>query len=656
MGNQINAPEVVSQSTPNLVVLGQMSNPVVMVTKVLSDGSGSKRKDQLVVNGQTGLDANQILQLQDDLPDVKKYPNGGPGIYRFEVTDQGTTQKDVWQIRLGRPGEDSSSPQMISRPGSATTQAAPAFVPLRGPAVVAPQAPIPVAPDSESLGNGFVFNSKYKLLTVPDGRVFQWEPGRPLPDLSIPGVNAPLTPTTTFGSSMFSSASAGSSELAEMRARTEALTAELAKTREENRERERQAEIAALRRSQEEQIHALTSEFKQMAERLTATPKEDSRIADLERRLAEQTREAALRNEMNARFEQISTLLRESAASRGPDPTAAMLKDMMLSQAESARENLRLIREVSGAQLTAAQASALTPERLLAMLKQQADLAQQSGSGAINEKFMGTVNALLDSVLRFRQAESSMNSGGGIDWGGMIQTMVDKAGTAVSTLAQAQSKKAMAETAKANAATVSARRDLAVIELQKVRASTPPPTPAITAAESAPAPEGEAARDALAAAMFPKPPAAPAPVTPAAPTPSEATPVHKRGRKPQDNPLLRVTIEEIRRAFGPKPDEEFFGPFIDAAKELREALPGDDETEALTPDDAAEYILSARQYIAEATAKNDGKPPLVVDMLAHGRFDYLFERLLPTAGAEFWAQAATALQAKLAAEKAAAVE
>jgi hypothetical protein len=629
-----------------------------MVTKVLSDGSGNKRKDQLVVNGQTGLDVNRILQLQDDLPDVTKHPKGGPGIYRFEVTDQGTTQKDVWQIRLGQPGEDGMNPQMISRPGG-VTQPMPMFVPVRGPAVATGQPPIPAAPESESLGNGFVYNSKYRLLTVPDGRVFQWEPGRPLPDFSVSTMGS--MPSAPFGTPMFSPAgSTTSPELAEMRARTEALVAELAKTREENRERERQAEIATLRKAQEEQIQGLTTKFEQMVERLAA-PKEDPRVATLERQLAEQTRESALRNEMNTRLEQITALVRENAANRA-DPTISVLKDMMLSQAESARENLRLIREVSGSQLTAAQASALTPERLLTMLQQQADMVQKSGSGALNEKFMGTVNSLLDSVLRFRQAEASLGGGNGPDWMSIIQTLTEKAGTAVSTLAQAQSKKAVAETAKANAAAVQARRDLAVVEFQKARVTSASPA-ALAAAEPSPPPTGEAARDALAASMFKRPAeaAAPAPSAPPAaptlavvpPTPAAASepPARRRGRR-QDNPLARATIDEIRHAFNAKSDDEFFGPFLDAVKELRATLPGDEETEALTPDEAAQYVLDARPHIAEAIEQNEGKPPLVVDMLAHGRFDYLFERLLPEANAEFWMQAATALQAKLAAERA----
>jgi hypothetical protein len=63
-------------------------------------------------------------------------------------------------------------------------------------------------------------------------------------------------------------------------------------------------------------------------------------------------------------------------------------------------------------------------------------------------------------------------------------------------------------------------------------------------------------------------------------------------------------------------------------------------------------VIEAREFIAQAVQEAGGKAPLVVDMLAHGRFDYLFERMLPKAGHDFWNAAATALQAKLAAEKA----
>jgi len=40
-------------------------------------------------------------------------------------------------------------------------------------------------------------------------------------------------------------------------------------------------------------------------------------------------------------------------------------------------------------------------------------------------------------------------------------------------------------------------------------------------------------------------------------------------------------------------------------------------------------------------------------MLGYGKFEYLFERILPTAGELFWKQAAEALRAKVAAERAA---
>jgi hypothetical protein len=670
MGNQIQVVDTSIKSQPDLTVLKTMAKPVVVVYKLLVDSAGVRKpgKDQLVVNHATDMTMNAMLALQDSLPDTRLHAKGGPGTYRFEVTDQETSAKEVWQIRLGIGGSETGAvdPNAIDRPGgvaaAATMSAKPATAPVvRGPAVVPAMPPVPMSSDSEDLGNGFVFNSRYRILTVPDGRAFNWEPGQPLPKLAVSEVANPAA-SSTF-TSMFPSApvaSAVSPELIELRTRNDALAAELVKAREVEQERSRREEIAALRTAHEKQIADLTLQMREFTERVTATPKEDPRIANLERQLAERERDAtrdreiaALRTDFAAQTANLANSIREGQANRGPDPMMIGLLDYLKTQ------------------LANAQSSVLTPEKMLSLQRDLTERLKDSTASPLNEKIIGLMGGLLDMTLRFREASANLEGrGGGIDWSSILQTVVDRGGTAVAQISQALSRKAQAETARANATAVAAQRDMRVIEVrQQLAADAPSPAAPKPAVQLVP-PTGEAARDALAERMFPKTavstePAAvvsavtePAPAAIVEPRPVSTDKPQKRGRKgaavPKEVDVFRtLPIEQIREHFGAKSDEEFFGPFMEAVSELRTSIDGDTNTEPLSPDDVAQYVLDAREFLKEAIEQNAGKPPLVTDFLVHGRYDYLFERLVPDAGPKFWQEAAEALQIKRAAEKAA---
>ncbi len=672
MGNQIQVVDTSVKSQPDLTVLKGMSKPVVVVYRLLVDSAGVRKpgKDQLVVNHASDMTINEIIALQDDLPDTRKHAKGGPGTYRFEVTDQESSVKETWQIRLGVGGEPGTpDPNRIDRPGGiSAAPTTPTASPARpAPAPTVPLAPVPVSADIENLGNGFLYHPKFRVLTLPDGRIVRWDPTQPLPDLTLPAAlppqSATAAPATAPPPAPF--APAVSPELIELRARNDALAAELAKAREEDRERARREEIAALRAAQERQIADLTAQMREFTERVTATPKEDPRVADLERRLAERDRDTArdreistLRADFAAQVTALTSTIRESQANRGPDPMMMGLLDYLKTQ------------------LANAQSSVLTPEKMLSLQRDLAERLKDSNASPINEKIIGLMGGLLDMTLRFREASTNLEGrGGGIDWSGILQTVVERGGTAVAQISQAISRKAQAETARANATAVSAQRDMRVLEVRKALAPTveaPAPSAATHAAEPVvPTSPSEAARDALAARMF-KPVApeaapvasapAPAPAPVAVPVPTAApapAPERKRGRKatpaaPKEIDIFRsLPIEKMREHFGNTTDEEFFGPFIEAVRELRTSIEGDAETEPLSPDDVAQYVLDAREFLKEAIEQNNGKPPLVADFLVYGRYDYLFERLVPEAGAQFWAEAAEALQAKRAAEKAA---
>ena len=104
-GNQISIVETGVPNGPDIAVLQQMQDPLVMVHKIIPR-SGNKRESSLVVNSKTGLSMKQILKLQDEVIDTKKYPDGGLGLYRFEVTDQQSTAKIYWETRIGGRSSD----------------------------------------------------------------------------------------------------------------------------------------------------------------------------------------------------------------------------------------------------------------------------------------------------------------------------------------------------------------------------------------------------------------------------------------------------------------------------------------------------------------------------------------------------------------------
>jgi hypothetical protein len=133
------------------------------------------------------------------------------------------------------------------------------------------------------------------------------------------------------------------------------------------------------------------------------------------------------------------------------------------------------------------------------------------------------------------------------------------------------------------------------------------------------------------------------------------TPI-RRGKKaaapaaPAKNPVKDASITELREAFDEVEDPVFFGPFADKIEELRGEY-GKDPSQ-VAPDDVAQYVMEARPYFVQVLRETGGKPPLALEMLGHGKFEYLFERILPEADEAFWQEAAKALATKVAAERA----
>jgi hypothetical protein len=674
MSNIIN-PDQNYPDKADVSVISQMHDPIIQVTKIMQDGKGANRKSTNVINGGRGLDLDGILALQEHLLDTKLYPKGGPGLYEFDVTDKGSAAKSFWRVRLGGSGDDAPATGPTRTATTASGQ------PLGGAGLpAAPRAaaaqtfrtPAPLAPETEDLGNGLTYNNKFHLLTYPDGSVYKWTPDQPLPHLAAQAAANQAANAAPVGASMFAGPSvpAINPELAEIKAALAATQAALAQAKEESRERQRaqeqeverqrhDRELAALREANDKQI----AEMREMIKAITAKPAEDPRIAILEAERRERAiqdsqrdREMALRAETDRKFDALAAQLREMGSNK-TEPMITLLTSIMQQQTQQAQENLRILKETGNAALATAQQSALTPERHMAMLREMRELSENNGSSIINEKMMGVFSNMLDMVTRFNQTQ---NPEAGTNWMEVIREVVDKGGTAVSKLAEVAARKATAQTAQANAEAVKAASTARVAEANVRRL---PARPIATPAPKPGKPESERARDDLAAAMDraegPAKPAAvaaadsgaaPAPASTPAPVPA------KRGRKaaaapvPVANPIKDASVEELREAFGDAEDAAFFGPFFDKIEELRISY-GEDPSQ-VAPDDVAQYILDARPFFVDALRTSGGKPPLAIEMLGHGKFEYLFERMLPEAEESFWKDAAAALSVKVAAERA----
>lgn len=662
---------------PDITTLQQMHDPLIQVTKVLQEGSGKNRKSVNVINGGTNLDFKGILALQDQLLDTKTFPKGGPGLYEFDVTDQASAAKVFWRVRLGGSGEDTApATNMLRMPVTASGQ--PLGVPASAPhpmPVLTPAPPIPFSSDVENLGNGCTYHRAYKLLTMPSGRVVKWTPDQPWPEEATIPMQA-----TPVGQTMFGGAPvAANPEVAELRATVAALQAGLGKAQEDAREQQRlrdqeaerarhEREVALLRESSEKQI----AELREMVKAITAKPAEDPRIAILEaerrdrdRESAQQAREAVARAEADRKFDLLANELRTLSANAGKsaEPMITLLTTIMAQQTAQAQENLRLLKESGNAALTTAQQSALTPERHMAMMREMREMTENSGSSIINEKMLAVFSNMLDMVTRFNQSQG----GDGAGWIDVIREAVDKVGTAATTFAQVQARKATAATAIANARSVEATAQVRVAEARARRLPAASAEPvAASVASAATKPGIEPARATLAEAMdradgvsktAPAAPTAPAaaadsavePVAPAAPA--------KRGKKAAPttapaNPIKDASTEQLREVFDTTEDEAFFGPVFELIEALRTEFEKDPN--AVAPDDVADYVIQARPQLLAVLKASRGKPPLALEMLAHGKFDYLFERMLPDADEAFWQETAKALAARMAAERASA--
>jgi hypothetical protein len=608
-------------STPDLAALSAMDNPIVVVTKVAAGKGGN---NQMIVNGQTGLTTQDILALHDTLP-LGKIPNSGAGVYRFEVMDQGSGAKVIWQLRLGGAPVENPSPEN-TRP----VFQAPAPMPVLQQQ---PTKPVPLAPEVQHLGNGWFYNPALDLLTAPDGSLHNWRKGMQLPTLSFgnPTPQAPATPLASLP------AFTASPEADALRQQLAAMQSQLTEAREREREQRRQDEI----REMQENFKRATEESNKRFEALVAqvsAPKDDggSKVVELERRMAEKERIDSLRAETKAQMDSMLEIIRASSNNKGIDPMVTMLTTIMSQNQTSAAEQLRMYRE----------AAAEERRTFTAMLDRQSLAAEKTAANNPFEKLAGGFDVLMDRMGRIMEMERNFNGSGsqGVDWMGVIKEVGSKAGSALQAFQMAKAREAQATQAQAQATTAQAQaavvHDKAMVEVARQRrlaapsapapVPTPPMTPPVELMEG-PAVTG------------------PAIVAPAkrGVNPSAATAKTKKRSAPEELKLADLTLKDLRLTFKDEADQQFFGSSLEYVQQLRDAIestPGEN-----TADDIAGFILQARELIAEEAAK--GNIPHAAELLVHGQIAYLVERMLPAANEGLRSEITKAIKKQLQAEE-----
>jgi len=594
--------------TPDLAALSSMGNRIVVVSKVPGTGKGG---GTMVVNGQTGMEVSDILALHDTLP-LSTIPFSGPGIYRFEVTDQDSGAKVTWQTRLGGVQVDNPAPAQMRAP-----------VPAPSPVAQAQHVSktLPLAPSVQHLGNGWYYNPDLNLLTAPDGNLHVWRVGQALPRLSF---DTPALPQATPIAALPTLGLTPNPENEQLRQQLTVMQKDLADSRERERESQRSQEMRDLRDSLTKQVSDANARTEAILAKLSERPHENSEVTELKRRLESQEQLAAMRAETKATTDAIMALVRESTANKGVDPVVNMLTSMLTQMQANAGNNFTLLREMANQERN-------TMEK---MMDKHAETMKESGNLDIVNKVMSGMDMIFDRLRKVTELEREIagSGGSGVDWMSVIKEVGSKAGSAMQMFQAAKAQEARAQTAQAQAQIASAQaqvnHDRVVSETHKARAaiqaaSQVAPTTTLAATPEAPvvAPISAPAPEEAAAVAPSSAPAASTSAPASSGKPAKRARVRIEGVPPS---LETATLTDLRALFKHETDEVFFGGFAEYVTQLREEVEKPGENDAGT---IAGYILQARELIASEAQK--GNVPHAAELLVHGQVAYLVERMLP---------------------------
>lgn len=606
------------KSTPDIGKLNSMTGRIVQVTRHTSKtGPG-----QLVVAPQRGVSVERILDLQSSLQ-----AQHGPGTYRFEVAEDGGSEKDVWTVRLGAEPQQTQN-EVITM---ATQSTFPATVQSLGPGLV-------------DLGHGYVYNETTRTLTTPRKNIYAWEPGQPLPlesgpAAAVPIATAPSTPVQQLPLS-FAGLGGGNDD------RVRQLEEQLREQRNAQREAESRTQIERMIDDNNKRFEALVAKLSDrpsgpspteqaLMEKLAAA---ERRMEDERREREAREREERIRNEMRQMQENFTALIRElkDNTSRGPDPTLALLSQVIQSNQQSTADTVKAIHESTKAQAETAKSSAamfadrfsnsvLTPERLMEIMRG----VQQTTQGVNGEFNKGTIDVMQSLFTMQQQVVNQMMQAQGGDaapvWLGPLQQGIEQIGALARVVLAKRPPQVAPPPQPRQVAPTPPVQQIAPAAHAPAPRQAPAAAPAAEEAPAQPAPRrkrnvnGSAANGAHAMPPTSAPAPKQEPLMPDAVLDGPPRPATKEELE-QEKQILKALSEkephEVEALIGDMQDEEFFGPFWEHVQQLRAA--------EMEPSEVASMVM-----LALREGSNVQPRPIVLQLIDVGHTSVVVDRLLP---------------------------
>jgi hypothetical protein len=418
------------KSAPDMSRLNTFAGHVVTVTKHPA-ARGTAGEGVLTT---MRMPLSDILALQMSLP-----LRHGAGYYLFDVTEDGGVGKDQWMVKLG--GDRSEFSQQEGNP--MVGQAPPPGAPLDG--------------DVKQIMPGFFHNEALGLLHTRWGETVPWRTGDPWPKAptnashlaAVPANATPWNwpPQQQPGWGGYSTG--GSSEV-------DVLKAEL---QEQKRAREMDELRAEQRRRDDEmqkRMDQQAANFEKLITTLTSKPSGPSETEqralreaeEVKRRLEQNERDARQREEARAaeeRHREEMRLMREqitAVTANKADPMMPLITQMLSSQASSAAENIRLMRDAAAATASVAERNAIT-------LPQMMEIVRSAREGG-NESSKIVVDSMKDAMSVQKEVFSALldvaGQGSQPWYANAIQEGIGKMGAVAQALMERNQREAAAAT------------------------------------------------------------------------------------------------------------------------------------------------------------------------------------------------------------------
>lgn len=404
---------------PDLGKLAGMSNRIVQVTKFTSrTGAG-----QMVVAPTKGVSVDDITAMLKTLAGTH-----GVGTYKFEVFDEGSTEKDVWTVKLGG---DPMEGNMAASPGMSTA-------PFSG---AAPEGLIP-------LGNGYFYNPELGLLTMPGRAPVRWRPDEPLPDLGRPApqpaaspwgsssmagvppwLNSPGFPSwgaPGWGSLSATSAPSESSQIEELKTR-------LAEAEARRREDAHRSEMTELRTQTARMFDEMNKRFEMLVSKLSERPAGptpeftalQAELVSMKSSTESQAREDRLRGEFQAQQQRFESLIRELGTNKA-DPMMGFLGQIMTTFQQGQASTVQAMRDTTAATTEKLSGSVMGPMQMMQMMQ----MLRDNPADKAQQELFSTIFTMMQGLLR---TQAELNTDNTPPW----VNIANMAGEQIGGLAQA---------------------------------------------------------------------------------------------------------------------------------------------------------------------------------------------------------------------------